>query len=314
MHLYILPEALANGQPNGIANVAVGTDPAIAIRESGGNAAICSNATDNVYCWAEHDSLTIFAQQVTAMRTWMKQHGQQNKPLLLSEYSILYPYEVDNSTNPPTCYLTDEYGQCFTPSRVINYMKQTSSYLENAKDSNLGYPLDDNRLVQQWLWFSTYTAGVGSSSNLLSRTLTSLTSVGQEFSKAVNSLSTNVNLLPARVDNLVVSTLLPTDTASVTLSADIINNGNTGSTTPFTLTFYSDQDLTRVIGSKMITQSLGGCVHQTATVTTTWGNLSSGANRYWIQIEGDAPYTADNIASGMVLVNPTQVFLPIVLR
>ena len=96
MHLYILPEALSNGQPNGIANVALGTNPALAIRESGDNAANCPNP--NVYCWAEHDDLNVFASQVVAMRTWMKAHGQQNKPLILSEYSLLYPFEdYDNA-------------------------------------------------------------------------------------------------------------------------------------------------------------------------------------------------------------------------
>ena len=42
-----------------------------------------------VYCFAEHDNMAIFDQQVRAMRTWMKNHGQQNKPLIISEYSLL---------------------------------------------------------------------------------------------------------------------------------------------------------------------------------------------------------------------------------
>ena len=69
--------------------MALGTDPALAIRESGDDKNRCANS--DVYCWAEHDDLTVFAQQVVAMRTWMKQHGQQNKPLILTEYSLLLP-------------------------------------------------------------------------------------------------------------------------------------------------------------------------------------------------------------------------------
>ena len=55
------------------------------------------------------------------MRTWMKQHGQQNKPLILSEYSLLYPYDID----PEGCFLQDEYGNCFTPQRVSTFMKNS---------------------------------------------------------------------------------------------------------------------------------------------------------------------------------------------
>ena len=61
IHLYVLPEARPNGQPNGIANFAVGTDPSLAIRESGNQAANCPQA--DVYCWAEHDDMTAFDGQ-----------------------------------------------------------------------------------------------------------------------------------------------------------------------------------------------------------------------------------------------------------
>ena len=29
------------------------------------------------------------------MRTWMKNHGQQNKPLIISEYSLLWSHDID---------------------------------------------------------------------------------------------------------------------------------------------------------------------------------------------------------------------------
>ncbi len=133
MHLYVLPEARSNGQPNGVANIAVGTDPTLAVRESGGIASLCQAA--NVYCWAEHDSMSAFAGQVVAMRQWMKAHGQQQKPLIISEYSLLYPYELDAGG----CYLQDEYGKCFTPDRVVKFLNASMSYLETTADPALGY-------------------------------------------------------------------------------------------------------------------------------------------------------------------------------
>jgi hypothetical protein len=303
MHLYVLSEALSNGQPDGIANVAVGTDPALAMRQSGGNAALCSNASDNVYCFAEHDSLTIFAQQTTAMRTWMKQHGQQNKPLILSEYSILFP-----------SWLQDEYGAYFSTARITSFMTKTFNYLENATDPNLGYPLDHNRLVQQWVWFSLQYDGAGTSSSLLTSDLASLTQVGQVFSTTVRNLTTYADLLPGRAASVVAFTPAPSETVTVTLSADIYNHGNTATSGPITVTFYSTSTLTEVIGWTVINQNLGGCARRSATVTTTWANLPAGPHRYWVGVEGDSVYTGDNVAQGVVLVNPMQVFLPVALR
>ena len=182
MHLYILAEALPNGQPNGIANIALGTDANLAKRESGGNPTRCSDP--QVYCYAEHDDMGVFAQQVVAMRTWMKDHGQQNKPLILSEYSILWPYVIDPGGG---CYLQDENGNCFTPQRVNQFMTSTFNYLETAADPALGYPLDGNRLVQRWMWFSAYMEAGAPMSNLLISSLDALTPVGQHFQTEVNS-------------------------------------------------------------------------------------------------------------------------------
>lgn len=314
MHLYILPEVEWEGQPNGIANVAVGTDPALGIRNGCCNPQNCLDPRDNIYCYSEHDNLTIFADQILRMRTWMKEHGEQNKPLIISEYSILYPFEnYDNEENPTRCFLQDEFGKCFTPGRVSNFMTRTFNYLETAASPNLGDPLDNYRLVQQWLWFSVYYEGAGKASNLVTNNATSLTPVGWTFSNTVNSLSTYANLFPAKVAHPYAFTTDPNGTVSVTLSAWIYNNGNTQATGPITVTFYANQELTQPIGSYVFTGTLRGCARKGFVAAVVWDGLSRGGHRYWVKVEGDS-YTADNIAPGYVLVNPYQVFLPVVLR
>ncbi len=176
MHVYILPEVEPDGiTPNGIANVALGTDVWLGKRGSGAVPDHCSDP--DVYCYAEHDNISIFAEQVVAMRQWMKQHGQQQKPLMLTEFSILYPYEIDGSS----CYLQDELGNCFTPNRVSAFMVNAFNYLNGARDSNLGYGLDDYRLVQNWFWFGVYPLDAGSSSRLVESDLSTLTMMGQTF-------------------------------------------------------------------------------------------------------------------------------------
>lgn len=96
------------------------------------------SATEGMlYDLQENDSMAIFRQHILNFRTWMKQHGQQNKPLIISEYGVLMP---------------PEHG--FTPERVNEFMWNSFDYLLSAKDSALGCAADEYRLVQRWLWYS----------------------------------------------------------------------------------------------------------------------------------------------------------------
>lgn len=85
----------------------------------------------------DHDSLEIFQQQIVAFRQWMKEHGQQDKPLIVSEYGILMP---------------EEFG--FDHERVRDFMFASFDFFLSARDDRLGYAADDHRLVQRWCWFS----------------------------------------------------------------------------------------------------------------------------------------------------------------
>lgn len=312
MHLYILPEALSDGSPNGIANVALGTDPALAIRESDGDPGRCSDP--QVYCFAEHDDMTVFAEQVVAMRTWMKEHGQQNKPLILSEYSLLYPYEIDGAG----CFLQDEYGNCFTPERVNTFMVRSFEYLETAADPNLGYLLDRNRLVQRWLWFAAYHAGAGSASNLLNANADSLTSVGEQFRSAVETRQATTNLRPSAAGSYPGYIGSSGDTATAAIHVDIVNNGSTDSQAPFMTTFYADSLLSRPIGSAIITNTLPGCGLGPIRVSVNWSGLPTGTHPFWVKIDSGAAIfeedESDNVTTGTVTVYGYGTFLPIMFR
>jgi hypothetical protein len=309
MHIYPMPEALPNGEPNGVANIALGTDPALAIRESGNNPAQCPLA--HIYCWAEHDDMDAFIEQVVAMRTWMKQHGQQNKPLILSEYSVLYPYDPEPNG---TCFLTDEFGQCFTPQRVAQFATDSLTYLETATDPDLGYPADNNRLVQQWLWFPVRSSGIGHASNLLQADLTTLTPAGQVFSNFATAAPLQTNLLPVRATAAPVFTPSPTATITATLTVQLVNNGNIDAI-PFTVTFYEDAALSQVIGYALVDRARG-CARSEHTVTTTWGDLTSGVHPFWAKVDSlnviGETNENDNVIQGVVIVDPSQRLLPII--
>jgi hypothetical protein len=312
IHLYILPEADPNGQPNDIASIAVGTDPGLAIRGSGSDPNRCSDPL--VYCYAEHDDMAIFAQQVVAMRTWLKNHGQQNKPLIISEYSQLYPYDID----PESCYIQDEYGHCFTPQRVSTFMKNSFNYLEGAVDSALGYPLDGNRLVQRWMWFSVYYPNEGRASNLLDNTLGTQTLVGSTFQSEAASKGSSVNFLLGQVTGLPGRVSGPGQTATAALSVEVFNNGSVANTTPIQITFYADSALTQVIGTAMVSETVNGCAARPYRVYTTWAGLPLGAHPFWVKVDSANSVIetneADNVGTGVVYVYTNSLYLPIISR
>lgn len=90
-----------------------------------------------LYGIEDHDDASIFGEQIVAFRRWMSEHGERNKPLVISEYGILMP---------------EDYG--FDQERVRRYMEATFGTLLTARDEAIGYPEDDNRLVQWWCWWS----------------------------------------------------------------------------------------------------------------------------------------------------------------
>jgi hypothetical protein len=111
----------------------------------------------------DHDDLDLFRQQIVDFRRWMDKQGERNKPLIISEFGILMP---------------TEYG--FPPERVAEFMTGTFDYLLTASDPDIGYPADDNRLVQRLTWYSLSDT-VYPTSNLVDPTTGEFTLLGQTF-------------------------------------------------------------------------------------------------------------------------------------
>jgi hypothetical protein len=97
-----------------------------------------------LYSLTDNANPEAFRQLVTEFRQWMKTKGFQNKPLIISEYGVLMP----------STYLVEGGDQAEGDQKVVDFMRGTFDYLVNARDPDLGYPSDGNRLVQQWLWYS----------------------------------------------------------------------------------------------------------------------------------------------------------------
>jgi len=102
----------------------------------------------------KHIDRDTFAEQIRNFRQWMKDRGQQQKPLIITEYGVLYDTIPCNNDCPNAA----EYN-LQDPTVVHNFMLWTFDYFLNTKDANLGYAADDNRLVQKWAWFSLEDVG-----------------------------------------------------------------------------------------------------------------------------------------------------------
>ncbi|MFN2138112.1 MAG: hypothetical protein ACK2UK_19305 [Candidatus Promineifilaceae bacterium] len=317
MHLYPLPEVVVeNGELVGsYGGLALGTDPELGNRKSNGSPSDCQDPYDNIACEAEYDNMQVFADQVLRMRQWMKDHGEQNKPLLLSEFSILPAYYPANNQ----CWRKDEFGRCFDPARVNAFLNNTFSYLKNAKSQELGYPLDDYRMIQSWWWFSIYRYPntTGSSSNLILDDRQNLSLVGTSFRDRVAAEAPYHNLVIEDVPNIVIGEVSG-GTATSPISVSFRNNGNSDIRRPFEVTFYADSGLTRPIGSARFAELVRGCTTSVHTATVEWSELTLGDNPFWAvldskdEIAENPAGNGDNVGKGMVTVTKGRTMLPIV--
>ena len=327
MHIYTLSET-----GEGDAHLALGTDPGLAILQNfdcpDPNA--YPDSFPPSYCHAHHDLFHWFTIQVIQMRQWMTQHGQRNRPLLLTEFGILKPYHFYGICSAESCpagdidgCFCDETKRTFHPHRVAGFITTTFEYLFTAADPQLGYPPDDDRLIQQWLWYRLATENfddVAHASNLSNREgwpAPSLTPQGQAWQDYVQAIPPVVNLLPVRVPTAYGDIPDGTASVSVTLSAEVVNNGNTVVSGPVTVTFYSDAGLTTEIGSAVLTD-LAGCARRAAVLTTTWSNLGAGMYPFWVKADGPDDVVesdeTDNVMQGLAFVTPHRLRLPLVLR
>lgn len=119
-----------------------------------------------LYADTDHNSMVIFKHQIQVFREWMKARGQQQKPLIVSEYGIVYFHAgMENF------------------ALVRDFMKASFDYFLNARDCNLGYAADNCRLVQRWAWYSLDDKGdhINKYAHLIDPNTGRLTPLGEVF-------------------------------------------------------------------------------------------------------------------------------------
>jgi len=277
--------------------------------------------TGTLFSKSDHANVEVFKQLVIDYRTWMEARGQQDKPLIITEFGILWPRWLD-----------DENGVPFDEPRVVSFMQATMSWLDTYADPALGYPADDYRLVQRWNWYSLDDDRTWESDDpyhyrwngwLFSSDTYERSVFGDAFATHTGGLAPARDLVAYRfrTDPPISAVTHPTETVTVTLQLDIANPGNVSIDDPFEVAFYErlggTTDLPYLIGSTTITSSVPGCAG-VATAQVTWATVSTGAHRISVSIDTtnqiDEQDETDNEWTGTLLIGADLVYLPLVSR
>jgi hypothetical protein len=90
-------------------------------------------------------SIGIFQDRINAIRTKMEYFGERDKPLWITEYGSLMP-PIDPPGGPDYYNVSDQ--------DTADYMLATFNFMLSATNDQTGLPVDENRLVQRWFWYS----------------------------------------------------------------------------------------------------------------------------------------------------------------
>ncbi|MFQ5610893.1 MAG: hypothetical protein ACE5H9_02025 [Anaerolineae bacterium] len=248
---------------------------------------------------AAHTNIALFQQFTEAMRDWMAAKGERNKPLINTEYGILYKqvwWQGNGSWIP------------IDSQTVRDYLTASFDYLLTASDPQTGFPADENRLVQGWVWYSLNDDIFNGA--LFDQTTNQYSSYGTTWQGYVSDPAHPLASQPSQ--NLLAANLrvedgpafvLPGDSITLTLKADIANSGNSPTNTNNNLqaSFWDgdpDDPNSNQIGSAQTLNDLPGCGRFT-TVEVQWPNRSAGNHTWFVKVEPIAgeTNTADNIAT-----------------
>ncbi|MCB0166143.1 MAG: hypothetical protein KDI79_18050 [Anaerolineae bacterium] len=279
-----------------------------------GDPSVPNNNVDYYTARDKQADIALFANYLKAFRVWMAAKGERNKPLLNTEYGLL----------------NDFYGY-YDEQDAVNFMHETFDYMFSATDASVGYPLDENRLVQGWFWYSLNSEWFPLG-QLYNSTNKQLTVVGQGWENYVTDPGHPMASVPQV--NLLVANLKatpnpaptqPAQQATVTLSVDIANSGNVKTDTNNTIAveFWNGPPNTSgstKIGQTQLVEDIGGC-GDFITVSVTWSGLSTGQYKWFVKatpLNGETA-TTDNTASSSLIVRgqspeANNSWLPVLIK
>ncbi|HXF61075.1 MAG TPA: CARDB domain-containing protein [Caldilineaceae bacterium] len=250
----------------------------------------------------QNDSIELFKQQVIAFRRWLAQRGYREVPVFLSEYGVLMPAGLFNPD--------------FTPERVNAYMNATFDFLLSAKDPAIGYPGDDNRLVQRFSWYSVDDTSFNGFLFDPNRPVSAArTSIGSNLAGYTAGVQDETDLEALRVGLVGTPPLADQGATTVTLQAIIANSGNLAEAAEASVAFYDGDPAAGGVLIGESTVQLAGCGER-ATAQVEWPDVAPGQYQVYVQVDGDNQVhevdEGNNRTSGVVAFTRSQLFIPAV--
>jgi len=204
----------------------------------------------------------LFREFVRDFRSWMTGRGYRHRPLIITEFGVLMPYD---------------YAGADLQS-VLLYMQQAFDFLREARDPATGLPYDDHRLVQQWAWFKLVRPAdaVWPSVDMLAGDLydgatSARLPAGDHYAAYTAGLPRQVNL---RAVDLTAEVQVGSRDAQLT--ARVVNNGTIRTARPVRVRFYlGSPSEGRQIGTDQFVPPLGGHAIP-RTVSVTWKDAPPG--------------------------------------
>ena len=261
-----------------------------------------------LYEVSQQDDLAIFQQRIIEFRQWMAAKGHRDKPLIVTEYGVLFPEDY-----------YDEKGQQLSAERVSAFMQGTFDFFRTYTDTSIGYPADGNRLVQRWAWFSVDGDPWFWGGTLFDPDTRSLRPLGEDFRDYTNALAPTIDPVAVRAFAEPAAIRYEGAPVTATLKALVSNAGDVATTKPITVTFYDgplgQADVSAIGEPRVIMPGLHGCAASTV-VSVTWEGLDAGSHPFSIRVQAgdtDANLT-NNAAESTALVATEWLFLPMVQK
>lgn len=226
----------------------------------------------------DHARLDLVQDQVIRFRTWMRDHGQQNRQLVVSEYGILFPEELG-----------------YSYAVVRDFMLGTFDYFMTARDPQLGYPADDYHLVQRWAWYSLDDTNFESAGTTLSALINpetrQYTRLGLEFAAYAASKAQTctpyVDLQPLRFQATTPAPIPYGEAGGIRVELEVQNQGNTAASASTVRLWDGDPNSGGTLLGSMALSAVPARYEGTATVVFNSTLPASGVHRLTAQIDAE---------------------------